>query len=170
MNSRIWEFKLNHGWTARFIPKGEFRMEAEYWSLVLTTPDGKEITFFQYTKAVVNDFTGALAKQSFELSDNGEHIFFKFLREEWVLDFKNQTIAPYRWTILVRHEDRTLSVFEQPAFKNAQHYVHLKSEILYITFPFLSFDDMSKVMELYKEKRVSQIRDLYFNTGSRIEF
>ena len=138
-------------------------MSSDYWDLVLTNSSGDEITYFEDKIILVNDYDGQLADSCLKLSDEGNYGYLSdSLEGKWVIDFDTLKIAPHRWYIHYSYGDEHLSAYEQPTFRQARHYVRMKNELIYLTFPFTDIDEIDRVIEEYLEIRKEQLTKTYF--------
>jgi len=154
---------LSNGWTAEFTNQGEFRMSAEGWNMLLSSPDHRHIRYFEKEIVLVNDDDGTLAQSCILLSDDGKHSYLTTgLEHGWVIDFARGMIAPHRVYIRHRHGEKHLSAYEQPAFKQSQEYVTIGGKLIYITFPFCTDEDFPRVWADYMEIRRRQLEEVYF--------
>ena len=133
------------------------------WGLKLVAPNKDEICFFEKHAIVNGDPRGEPYLSCIDLMENGKfgHLITDF-GFEWIINFENKTIAPYRASIYHSKNGEHLTHFEQPSYQNARSYVREGSKLLYITFPF--FDDRQLAQEWvnYVELRKSQLDVAYF--------
>jgi hypothetical protein len=156
---------LPNGWIAEFENKGEFRMSAEGWDLVLRGPGQKSIEYFKDKIIVVNDDDGAQSQSCIRLSSDGVYGYLTTgTGNGWVLDFARAMIAPHRVDIYHSHDryDESISIYEQPAFKRARQYISVTGKYIYLTFPFTKDEDFPKVWDEYLLIRRRQLDELYF--------
>ncbi|MFK3788716.1 hypothetical protein ACI2KO_00460 [Pseudomonas piscis] len=156
---------LANGWTARFTYRGEFRMGAEGWSLLLEGPGQQRIGYFDSQIVLVNDEDGAQARSCISLSEDGTQGYLAMGPDHgWVLDFARSMLAPHRVNIHHHHPgyDESVSVCEQPTFKRERQYIRVIGKFIYLTFPLTRDEDFPKVWEEYLAIRRRQLDELYF--------
>jgi len=154
---------LANGWTAVFTNRGEFRMGAEAWVMLLIGPDHRQIKFFETEIVLVNDNNGKLAQSCIELSDDGRHGYLTTgLDHGWVIDFTRSMIAPHRVYLSHHQGENYLQAYEQPVFKRTQEYVRIANRLIYITFPFCKDEEFTRIWADYIEIRKRQLDEVYF--------
>jgi hypothetical protein len=154
---------LSNGWTAEFTNRGEFRMSAEGWNMLLSGPSQRRIRYFENEIVLVNDNDGTAAQSCIQLSDDGKHGYLTTgLEFGWVIDFAQGMIAPHRVYISHHQGEKCLSAYEQPAFRRTQEYVRIPGKLIYITFPFCKDEEFPRVWSEYLEVRRRQLDELYF--------
>ena len=163
MNKR--QITLANGWTATFENRGEFRMGAEGWGLVLQGPDNRTIQYFADQIILVNDEDGTQASSCIRLSSDGVYGYLSAaINSCWVIDFARGMIAPHRASIYHYHHayDESISHYEQPAFKRERQYISVVGMHIYLTFPLTRDEDFPKVWDEYLSIRRRQLDELYF--------
>ncbi len=171
MTDGSYKLTLHNGWMATFSGGREFRMGAYRWGLILFSPDGKRIGYLGNDLILVNS-KGIVEENemlsSVVVSEDGKYGHIIGAYSEWIVDFENCKIAPYRISIDHRHKKEfedvlVVNVFEQPAYKGANEHLNIKDKHFYITFPFGTDEEIKNTMDEYLEIRRRQLDEVYFN-------
>ena len=158
-----YKIELPNKWTATFTHKGEFRMACEFWDLELVGPNQENISYFKNKIVLVNDYEGEVAKTCIEISSDKRYGLLSDGNEgQWVIDFKQLKIAPYRWNIHHNKNDKYLAHYEQPAYMMTQEYVQMKNQLIYLTFPLTDISKLDSVIDSYLCIRKRQLEETYF--------
>ena len=149
-------YKSKNGiYSFEYIRKGEFRMGADGYSLVVNKQNSKYITYFEDKWAFVGQLTDEVSpvKESKDgryavINDNHDNIF--------IIDLEEAQISLYRTN--TRFNNNVCN--ENAIWGNDTTHVRGKDFFYYIQFPFLEASEFERIFNEYQAIRSSQLMNL----------